>query len=495
MFVKSALLTVVLALGTLAANAEPLHELYDNVRQQFGGKGADAVLPALTEENKRELQNNNEVKLCATGFNNGGKTNHVLVNVNKGNKPTLQWLPKDPAYFCVTIKKDRKEIKLEGTVVPRERKYNEAPLYVEITYKSKKEWDKCYCASADFVGGDASNPSYNTVQKDCTFDAFQERDDKDLYFCPKCENWQCHQAREKSPGNGAPAPVYAGWDFYTEVEGRLWGPGACLFLEENQRNFPEIEEIGTECTVSNQNIPLAQFGCSNDDLDDPVSGYGYGANTKNQACGFATWFTCEEELQYIGGPDITVHTADFNFDVVPCPSPPPTPPPSELCPKTPNACKKYNNEDEDNFCSTEEKCEDEDGVWISPWKGDGGISCPNSGNNDKSCGCCTFPPPPTPFPTPSPTVQCPRTPSSCRNFNNDEGDNFCSSQDVCDDLDGWYWDTSSGGRGCENSGDNQDTCGCCRRQYLCKYVVESEEICEDDGGSYCPATRDRKSVV
>eukprot|EP00510_Aplanochytrium_minuta_P004313 CAMPEP_0184016560 /NCGR_PEP_ID=MMETSP0954-20121128/6998_1 /TAXON_ID=627963 /ORGANISM="Aplanochytrium sp, Strain PBS07" /LENGTH=492 /DNA_ID=CAMNT_0026297597 /DNA_START=318 /DNA_END=1797 /DNA_ORIENTATION=- len=445
MFAKSAAFSFVLAFYALTVSADPLHDLYDNVRAQFGGTGPDAVLPELTEENKRELQNSNEVKLCATGFNNGGKTNHVLVNVNKANKPTLQWLPKDPAYFCVTIKKDRKEIKLEGTVVPRERKYNEAPLYVEVTFKNKKEWDQCYCASADFVGGNPLNPSYKRVQKDCTWENFMNRpdDDSGLYYCPKCENWECHRARDMEDKTGAPSPVYAGWDFYTEVDGRLWGPGACLFLEENQRNFPEIEEVGTECIISNQNIPLAQFGCSDDELEDPVNGYGYGVTTKNQACGFATWFTCENELTYIGGNDISVHTADFNFNVVPCPAPPPTLPPSELCPKTPNACKKYNNEDEDNYCSTEEQCEKDGGVWVSPWKEDGGISCPNSGDNDKSCGCCTFPPPPTPFPTNAPTIKCPNTPSSCRNFNNEDGDNFCSSQEVCEEMEGWYWDTEA----------------------------------------------------
>jgi len=140
-------------------------------------------------------------------------------------------------------------------------------------------------------------------------------------------------------------------------------------------------------------------------------------------------------------------------------TPEPTPAPSEICVVTPDECAEYQNADGDNFCSTEENC---GGDFIFDTNNRGRGCSRGSTGNDGSCGCCRRPTPaPTPEPTPFPSEQCVVTPPSCAEYQNDAGENYCSTEDNCPGD--FIFDTSDRGRGCSRSSTGNDgSCGCCR---------------------------------
>uniref|UniRef100_A0A7S3PS57 Chitin-binding type-4 domain-containing protein n=1 Tax=Aplanochytrium stocchinoi TaxID=215587 RepID=A0A7S3PS57_9STRA len=315
--------------------------LIKNVRQALGSSDFP---PDLTEAQKRELQQGNNLKLCALPHSPGQTRNFILVNVNRNSRGTLRWLPYGDA--CVEIKNNQNEIKFDWQVVPQNDP--EGPiLTVEATFKNKKPFTDCWCAGEDFAGS-VENPNYGKVDKKCTISRFMNRPDDaaDLLFCPKCEGGICGEANKKRDEIGSPKPIWLNWNFYTEVEGKLGGEGLALFRQEVEKSFPQtkVEPPVTTCTLSVLNVPVPQFGCS--DLDNPEDGYGFGVNVKNLECGFATWFNCVEDLPQLGGSANKLHVADINFNLGRCPTPAPvptpTPPPTNFpTPKPQEPCVDY----------------------------------------------------------------------------------------------------------------------------------------------------------
>jgi len=166
-------------------------------------------------------------------------------------------------------------------------------------------------------------------------------------------------------------------------------------------------------------------------------------------------------LKYLGNDDVSVHVADINFDLIPCPTPKPTKPPSEKCPTTKDKCKFYENDDGTNFCSDIETCPPSM-IWEAPNGENKGLGCSKKGGNEPDCGCCRVPPPttaPTPPTTMRPTTdQCPETPESCECFDNEDCTNFCSDEPSCPDN--WIWDEK---KKCDKEPDNDKSCRCCRK--------------------------------
>eukprot|EP00510_Aplanochytrium_minuta_P007183 CAMPEP_0184039378 /NCGR_PEP_ID=MMETSP0955-20130417/52427_1 /TAXON_ID=627963 /ORGANISM="Aplanochytrium sp, Strain PBS07" /LENGTH=354 /DNA_ID=CAMNT_0026328539 /DNA_START=118 /DNA_END=1182 /DNA_ORIENTATION=+ len=279
------------------------------------GSGFGELLPLLTEDQLEQLKETGSVKLCADNFDPDPDVNknHILVNVNKGNKPTLQWIRAEEPEFCLYIDTNYEEetgieiiaVSIWGAVVPKnEQKFGSEKLYVHATFNVTATYEQCYCASEDFAG---SPPKYGRINNKCTYSKYSKRpeEDQDLLFCPSCE--YCKKAAKE---DDAPDPVYKYWVFFQGVTGQLWGPGLPVFREKIHDSFSKIDPSINSCTIDTTNLRLSQFGCG-------------GANSKNLYCGLGTWFNCREDLAALsptGNPeDVTVHVADINLRVVPCP--------------------------------------------------------------------------------------------------------------------------------------------------------------------------------
>mmetsp|Transcript_3720 Transcript_3720/g.5039 ORF Transcript_3720/g.5039 Transcript_3720/m.5039 type:complete len:370 (-) Transcript_3720:98-1207(-) len=332
---------------------ESINAALEAARGSFG----DIVPAEITPEQYRELAYEGYLKLCGVEYNPGEKTkNHVVVNVNRNNKATLNWIPPDGESFCVFVKEeehDKYEVILNGTVVPFDtKKYGSEPLHVNAKFTVSSDWESCWCSSEE-VAKDPLDPHYGKVEKKCTLDKYMNREDESLLFCPKCDQGLCKEAGKKSDELGAPNPIYKDWVFFSKVEGKFYGPGLGLLRQEIFNSFPAVNPNLLECTLDITNIPVPQFGCS--DLSNPLNGYGYGVNAKNFECGFASWFNCLEDIDALGGVDnLKVHTLDINFNLIPCPTPAPTAQPT---PK--GICKRVNTSEIDcveldgDFCPEE----------------------------------------------------------------------------------------------------------------------------------------------
>jgi len=497
-------------------------DLYNGLRSTMSGRNA---LPEIASEEFRELADG-VYKFCATDFNPGRPRTHVMTNVNMAGTATVRWL--NEGDFCVILNKNDDTLTFEGTVVPMDTAtYGDVSISMEVVFSMSVMFDECYCATNLFPPNNQApkNPNYGAVENQCTPQAYMMRpaEAENLLFCPKCEQNQCSKANNERNRNGAPKPIWEGWYFYTKVKGSLSGDGVPVFRKIAMESFPDLNPEITTCTLNIENLPLPQFFCS--DLDDPNNGYGYGVNAKNQACGFATWFNCQEDVDD-GTVDSKLHIADFNFDIEPCPTPNPTTsaptppttpeptvnpttssPTNPQCPTQKKSCTDFENMEGSNMCTTKEDCEMMPGYIFDTTEM--GRGCSDMGGNIEDCGCCRKPPTPEPTPqpvptTPQPTVStCPLTKDSCKNFENSAGDNFCSTREDCEMTPGYIFDTDMMGLGCSGMGGNEDDCGCCRRPPtpeptaapttpaptepdVCKWFNVTDEFCVNVSGIFCP---------
>jgi len=274
-------------------------------------------------------------ELCAEAW---AENEHLLVVVNKKSQPVTEYVP--VGNFYVTIAEDFSFVNLEGTLKKRAGANQDKLLEMDYTFTENSKIDECFCASEDFTnefGGTPTFPNYDATQTHCTRQNVNDAtlNPDDLLFCPHCEDDQCKKAKQQG---FAPDPIWEDWEFFGDALGTLSGEGMQIFRNKIKSVFPVIDASILACTPSIRNLPLAQMYCTNwTDPSPPARGFG--VNSKNQRCGFAVWFNCQEDLEVLDENSMNPngfsgHAADINLRLVPCPGTrPPTPP--ELCPEFP----------------------------------------------------------------------------------------------------------------------------------------------------------------
>uniref|UniRef100_A0A7S3PDB5 Uncharacterized protein n=1 Tax=Aplanochytrium stocchinoi TaxID=215587 RepID=A0A7S3PDB5_9STRA len=219
---------------------------------------------------------------------------------------------------------DHEVVLIEGDLYPAEsNKDNYIRIYASLLDYAWDPLDSCYCSSQSHAGDPADSNFYNMVHQ-CNHQHFNEREDKSLLFCPKCENGQCKLAENMKVDN-IPRPVFQNWEFFMTIEGSISGPGMKVYREDVAKRFqvPKGDPTST-CWLNNEGLPIPQVYCQN--YSDPLNSYGFGVNAQNQRCGLSFWFNCHQDTDFLNNG---LHTADINLNLVPCPSTPkPTASPS-----------------------------------------------------------------------------------------------------------------------------------------------------------------------
>mmetsp|Transcript_7974 Transcript_7974/g.10418 ORF Transcript_7974/g.10418 Transcript_7974/m.10418 type:complete len:579 (+) Transcript_7974:378-2114(+) len=247
----------------------------------------------------------------------------LLTNVNKKGSAVERWTPPDDSDICVIVV-EGESLSITGRVcLFRDNEVHEDKcIDIDVTLSGFAPIDDCYCSSelSPFVD-EFADPNYEKMQKKCDYKAFNKRpsDASELLFCPACKADTCSDAKKMQSTNGAPDPIYLNWNFYTEINGSLSGSGMDVFREPVLNKVPGAPEGLTSCTPDISDLLLPQMYCS--DPEDPVNGYGYGANSHSQKCGLGFWFNCKEDLPYLTEGK---HCLDINMAFEPCPSQPPT---------------------------------------------------------------------------------------------------------------------------------------------------------------------------
>ena len=271
-----------------------------------------------------------------------GQLPHLLFNPARKEKDELRWLPPANEPLRVLLC-DNGDAQISGDLTLGAGQ-PEMSILLELRDRVE-DYEDCFC----YDDMPYTEKQYKRTQG-CGRKPkkYMNNAQFDEYFCPKCESDQCLEAYRGAGTTGAPDPVFENWNMYRSVAGGLSGPGLPIFRDAVKALYRRIPDTQTECSFSIQNLPLPQLYCT--DYESPFLGLGYGVNGKNQRCGFAMWFNCEEDLQYLGEDDFKKKSADINMELtnlggfeVPTPRPTkwraPTPQEPEVVP-TPNPTKR-----------------------------------------------------------------------------------------------------------------------------------------------------------
>eukprot|EP00924_Labyrinthula_sp_SR-Ha-C_P005858 maker-scaffold_14-augustus-gene-7.16-mRNA-1 protein AED:0.24 eAED:0.24 QI:173/0/0.5/1/0.33/0.75/4/0/1003 len=252
-----------------------------------------------------------EVKICATA---AGKEEALLINVNDEGRGTLPWKIIDDQLFEITYNKFNQDLHLKGKLSTKNPHFP-GILDINLHFMKPVGYSDCYCASEDIIQ-QVDSPKYERIEKICTPKKYYESM-SNLSYCPKCENRLCDEAQDQVI-EGA---VYAGWSFYTQVEGNISGSGLNTFFLQTLHDLGmkggiTDTTLPDKCSLDVTGLPLPQGFCSDFTLQN--DSFGHGVNAKNQDCGFSTWFNCMEheilpEFQYTG-----LHIADINMNFALC---------------------------------------------------------------------------------------------------------------------------------------------------------------------------------
>mmetsp|Transcript_5819 Transcript_5819/g.7032 ORF Transcript_5819/g.7032 Transcript_5819/m.7032 type:complete len:326 (+) Transcript_5819:319-1296(+) len=259
------------------------------------------------------------IELCAVPYS---PSQHLLVTTGKNAKPTSKWIPAPNTVFRVTFEENFTSVTLSGELRERNSPASDT-IIMDYTFFENHGVDTCFCADQTFLtefnAGTEEKPLYFRVQQNCNFNNVYNPvlNPEGLDYCPFCETGQCGIAR----ANGGPMPIWTEWQFYSAAEGTLSGDGMPIFRDAIAETFPVIDESILACDPNLRNQPSAQIFCTN--YTDPNSGSGYGVNGKNQKCGMAVWFNCDEDLDALDStttvpPGFIKHEADINLNLVPC---------------------------------------------------------------------------------------------------------------------------------------------------------------------------------